>query len=189
MNTVQEEWRPVKDWEDVYEVSNHGNVRGVPRSFTRIRRGKKEITVVGYRIKKISTNHDGYAITGLTIGSGRALSKLVHRLVATAFIGPVPEGMEVNHRDGNKLNNHIENIEYVTHLENMRHADRTGLRTYLPGEKNGMAILTENQVRDAIALFGTMSVRQIANKMNCKPHVIYHIRSGKNWKHIPRESA
>jgi len=69
-----------------------------------------------------------------------------HRLVAEAFV-PNPENKtEVNHIDGNKLNNNADNLEWVTHLENMQHAVKTGLHRLPSGEKSRRAILTQEQV-------------------------------------------
>lgn len=59
----------------------------------------------------------------LCVGS---LNRYVHRIVAELFIAPCPPGMEVNHRDGNKLNNRVENLEYVTRKQNMEHAKNIG---------------------------------------------------------------
>jgi hypothetical protein len=63
----------------------------------------------------------------VTVWSGRRRSVRVHVLVAEAFLGPRPPGMDINHKDAVKTNNRPENLEYVTHTENMRHAARMGL--------------------------------------------------------------
>lgn len=106
-----EEWRAIHFGN--YEVSNLGNVR----------------VVVGKRpgsLKKASRSSTGYYIVGLSY-QGKCTTSLVHRLVAAAFLGECPAGYEVNHKDGNKANNRLENLEYVTRKENARHAFDMGL--------------------------------------------------------------
>jgi hypothetical protein len=104
-------WKPIPNIEQWYEVSNLG----------RIRRFKSAMGTHQGRILKVQQSADGY----LTI-SGSAdrhhINMTVHRVVASAFLGPRPQGYEINHKDGNKTNNRPSNLEYVTHLENLRHA-------------------------------------------------------------------
>ena len=110
-----EEWRPVVGFENVYMVSNYGNVKGVIRSGS-----------TG-NILKPSTNGSGYLSVGL-YNHPYHRTCTVHRLVAMAFI-PNPENKRtVNHIDGNKRNNRADNLEWATHGENHRHAYRTGLK-------------------------------------------------------------
>lgn len=121
-----EEWRPVVGFEDAYEVSNLGRVRRSGRA-ARTGNGRGG----GARIGRLIAQGDapgGYVRVQLwKAGRGRAV--LVHRIVAAAFIGPVPDGEEVNHRDGDKKNNAVSNLEYLTRSDNNRHAYRMGLRT------------------------------------------------------------
>lgn len=70
-------------------------------------------------------NLDGRPIISL-YGKGRSKTYLVHALVASAFIGKRPKGYDVNHKDGNKLNNYIDNLEYITSAENKYHAVANG---------------------------------------------------------------
>lgn len=116
------EWRAIKGFEGAYEVSNDGQVRSLPRevngrgNFPRRRPGK---------LKKAVDVH-GYLYYSLSEG-GKDRRYAAHRLVAEAFI-PNPEGKpEVNHKDGNKHNNSVDNLEWVTRTENHRHAIAHGL--------------------------------------------------------------
>lgn len=122
---MSEQWRPVVGYESTYEVSNLGNVR---RSGPAARNGNGRGggARLGLHLKQHSVP-GGYQVVQLW-QDGRPKMRLVHRLVAEAFLGPVPEGREVNHKDGNKRNNGNANLEYVTHSENNKHAYRTGLR-------------------------------------------------------------
>ena len=111
---MRDEWRSVAGYGGLYEVSFQGGIRNV-------RTGKQ---LSGYRCTV------GYIqiAAGHVAAAGEPKHPLVHCLVATAFLGPKPPGHEVNHIDGNKANNCVANLEYVTSAENKRHAWRTGLR-------------------------------------------------------------
>lgn len=114
MEIVAEEWRPVAGrfagW--LYDVSSLGNVRS--RHCGKVRPLKWHIGPYGY------------PTTGLT-GHREKISVSVHILVASAFIGECPEGLTVNHIDGNKTNNQPSNLEYLTQGDNVRHALSIGL--------------------------------------------------------------
>jgi len=87
---------------------------------------------------------EGYYKTVLLNDDNKYKTISVHRIVCLAFLGP--SDLEVNHIDGDPSNNHISNLEYVTHSENLLHAYRTGLQKPLHGESNGSSKLTEAQV-------------------------------------------
>ena len=109
---MQELFVDIEGYEGLYQISNLGNVK----SFKSV--SKNKILKPVYR--------KGYAT--VTLRKNR-MSKLqsIHRLMATAFI-PNPDNLsDVNHKDGNKLNNSLDNLEWCTHLENMKHAFKTGL--------------------------------------------------------------
>ena len=98
-----------------YEVSNQGNVR---------RKTPGRRTWPG-RPTKLVLMGMGYYVVSPTI-DGKNVLLYVHRIVAEAFIGPSQTGLEINHIDGVKINNRVDNLEYVTHQENMDHAGRMG---------------------------------------------------------------
>lgn len=119
---MKEEWRSVLC--RTYEVSSLG----------RVRRAKPDrMGRCSFKVLKPWPQRGGYLQVRLCIGH-KTQTWLVHQLVATAFFG-ARRGLEVNHRDGNKTNNAIDNIEWVTSSENARHALRTGLRKYKAGGK------------------------------------------------------
>ena len=124
-----ERWLPFRC--GTYEVSNRGRVRNAQTG-----RLKSQFKLgAGYR--------------GITFFKRQKAS--VHRLVAEAFLGPPAPGLEVNHIDGDKANNCVTNLEWITHSQNQRHAYRVlgTLKLNLPwpgGEANRAAKLTEHDV-------------------------------------------
>lgn len=104
---------------------------------------------------------------------------LFHRLVALTFIGPCPNGLQVNHIDGDKLNNHINNLEYVTSKQNNIHARKTGLNKQKPpirrGTQANSAKLTEEDVVYIKQLYNYISQPTIANYFNVDHKVIHNI--------------
>lgn len=109
-------------------------------------------------------------------------SKSVHGLIAATFLGPRPYKYEINHKDGNPLNNAVDNLEYVTSSQNKKHAFAMGLNS-LKGERH-------NQVR--LNLIQVRIIRRIGNHITCKAigeifgvsesHV-WGILKGKTWNY------
>ena len=122
---LAEEWREIPGYEGLYEVSNYGNVRSLPRTVEWSRFGKELVSHRSGRQMSHSQDQDGYRIIGLTNKDGVRKTEKVHRLVCAAFIGPCPDGYQVGHIDENKANNFIGNLEYVTCKENINHGMRT----------------------------------------------------------------
>lgn len=121
-NLPGEEWRPVVGWESLYEVSNMGRIRSFPRVCWN---GKVEWTMPS-RIM-----HDYHAFKGyryVTLNTGlKPVNRLVHQVVLAAFVPADPLRKVVNHKDGNKVNNRLDNLEWCTVKENIQHAYDTGL--------------------------------------------------------------
>jgi hypothetical protein len=136
---------------------------------------------------------NGYRRVELNSEAGRKCI-FVHRLVAEAFIGPYPDGLVINHKDGNQLNNHASNLEYVTQAENVRHSWRTGL--VKGGEARGAAKLTEAQVLMIRSRYESGkptrvrghkhpdSTRSLGAEFGVSGRVVHLIVQGKIWKHV-----
>ncbi len=164
------EWKPIRGFPK-YEVSNVGQVRRIaPGQHTRP--GK---------ILRAAPTPAGYLTVRLYPG-GR--TKYIHRLVARMFIGPRPKGFQINHKDGNKVNNTVENLEYISARGNADHALRTGLWRR-KGTANPKAKLRDEdveQIRD-LASKG-ISSKKIAEMFGVTRRLIYQIVAGKIWKHL-----
>lgn len=93
-------------------------------------------------------NSDGYLAIELRLEKGTRFFTTVHVLVMRTFCGPCPDGMEVNHKNGIKSDNLIDNLEYVTHDKNVKHAKSLGLLNPRRGEQNGAAKLDRFKVQD-----------------------------------------
>lgn len=102
--------------------------------------------------------------------------------MAMAFIGEAPEGATVNHKDGNKLNNHFLNLEYATRSENQIHAYDTGLQKRQRGSQRPMSKLTEIQVLRIIEK--NEKVKDLAVEFGVSESLLYMIRAGTRWKHV-----
>lgn len=118
----QEIWKPISEFEDLYEVSNYGNVRAKDRyvnTATGIRHYKSRMLI------QEKTRDGHYRVALCNAGYKKRI--LVHRLVASAFI-PNPNNYPViNHIDGNPANNYVSNLEWTTIQENVLHAYKLGL--------------------------------------------------------------
>lgn len=105
-----EEWRSIRGYEGLYQVSNLGRVKSFPRKFTH----KGDVIILPHRSDK------GYLYVTLS-KNGRTKHFQVHRLVADAFINNPKNKSQVNHLDGNPSNNNVDNLEWATAQENIRH--------------------------------------------------------------------
>lgn len=142
---MNEIWRTCVEC-DAYEVSNSGKVR---RSETYPYRGF-------IPFKDLVQVYDKGRYRKVCMRKNRKqLFKMVHILVASAFIGKRPADYEINHKDGNKSNNSVDNLEYVTRKENKEHAKRLGL--YASGTEVNTAKLTEEKVKEIRSKFPSIS--------------------------------
>jgi len=127
---MTEEWCVIPSY-PCFEASSFGNIRRV--------RGGRESRL--RRPKRRHVTNKGYLAVGL--GNGKKVQ--VHQLVAEAFLGPA-RGLHVNHKNGLKTDCRISNLEYVTKLDNERHAQELGLSPW--GDRNGRAKLANAQIAE-----------------------------------------
>lgn len=115
-------WLPVPGHGDRYQVNAAGRVRSIERMVSCRRPGGhgRYRRPIPAKVLTPLRGSNGYLFVHLANGCG-AKTFLLHRIVAEAFLGPGGEGCEVNHRDLDKTNNHVSNLEWVTPSENMRH--------------------------------------------------------------------
>lgn len=176
------EWRKI-DGFDGYEVSQDGVVRSIPRSIVWKRRGKDELRTYVGRILEPSITRNGYFEVQLSAGS-RITHKLIHRLVAEAFLPRIKGKNEVNHRSGDKSDNSSDNLEWMTAAEN--HIHRARILGIGSCENHYNARLTSAQVvtiRNAVEEGSTQL--SMAKRFNVSPQQIHRIVRGKSWA-IPK---
>lgn len=133
-NFGEEEWRDISGFEGYYQVSNLGRVRSLDRE--NVRYGKGYRTIKGRILKQLLAGR-GYCYVNFSV-DGVYSRHYVHRLVANAFIRNADNKQEVNHKDGNKLNNTVSNLEWVDSSENNKHAWDIGLRNFTEGQRSAL---------------------------------------------------
>lgn len=145
-----EKWKNIAGFEGCYEISTLGNVRTIERIDTHAKYGYKKISGIN-RKTFISS---GY-ISVILKRKGYVKNLLVHRLVAIAFLPNTNDLEQVNHIDGNKMNNTVTNLEWITRIDNIRHAIAIGLpRRFNPCLKKITYNGNEYILRDLCSLKG-----------------------------------
>lgn len=122
-------WKPASGLENYYEVSNLGKIRSIKR---KIKNWPSGTRTVGGRVLKCCINSSGYKVFALPkkkLVNGKVKHVFLHRYVASTFIPNTENKPYINHIDGDKQNNNIDNLEWCTHQENMSHAMRSGLNS------------------------------------------------------------
>jgi hypothetical protein len=164
---MSKEWRDVFNYEGIYFVSNYGDIKnryGKILSFDRRSDMYCRICLCKNNIKK---NH------------------YVHRLVLAAFIGDRAD-MQCNHKDGNRSNNRIENLEWMTSKENVNYSFDVLGKKMPRGQQNPVSIFQDKDIYYIRGSYdGTRgSISKIAKEMNANPQTIANIIQRKSWTHI-----
>ena len=178
--TIIEEWRPVVGYEGFYEVSNRGQVRSLSWMTKHWQGGQRTKPA---RMLAQVPHWKGYFHVSIRTPGEEGKAAQVHRLVAAAFMPKPSPAHQVNHKDGDKHNNNIENLEWVTQRENTKHAYENGLCPR--GERHPKARLNPEAVRRIRALRaeGT-SLRTIAANFGISRGALHNIFVGKSWRHV-----
>lgn len=168
-------WVPAAGLEK-YEVSNDGFIRNrKPRS------DRPEVL-------RGSTDKNGY-IRHYLYSNGVGFNRISHRVIWESFFGPIPKGMQVNHKNGIKSDNRLDNLEVVTPSQNVQHSfrvlKRKRVRNSIPGEQNGRAKLTDTSVQAIRRLIAKgHDLRSIAATYGVSQASISFIKNGITWKHV-----
>ena len=166
---MREEWREIDENKN-YLVSNTGKVKGVGWHMHNKPLSPKEIP-------------SGYVHVCLgRTGGEKAKYRYIHRLVAKAFVPNPQKKRCVNHIDGDKKNNHANNLEWVTYSENMQKGIKAGHLKW--NKAHHGAKLTEEDVRDIRTLEGVFTCKQVADLWGVAPLTIYKIFKRRTWKHV-----
>lgn len=163
-------WKTIKE-EPQYEVSKDGRVRNKETGLEK------------------SLRYDRYGYLRVTLyPSGKTYT--VHRLVAMTFIKNSKNLPAINHKDGNKENNSVNNLEWCTNKHNTQHAMKLGLhnpREIILGSKNPSAVLCEELVWEIrYGKFKDLPVREVADLLSIRYETIRRAKKGDLWKHVTK---
>lgn len=178
-----EEWRPVVGWEGLYEVSSEGRVRSLGRVVTATGRGRGAFRRIPPRLLRPWIASHGYFMVCL---GGRKCKggkhELVHRLVCQAFHGPSPDGHEVCHGTGGKLDNSVDNLSWGSKSKNLRD-DRVRDGTFIEGAHHYNARLGNEDIVEIWNRNNESSVA-VSRDYNVSPRTIRDIWNRVTWKSV-----
>lgn len=163
----KEKWVPIRGYEGSYEVSNYGNVRSLSRVVEYKHGGKGRFWPS--KIIKQWMPKNGYLTVTLKL-ENKGSNFMVHRLVGIHFIDNPNNGWQINHKDNNKLNNKVVNLEWVTQSENMAHAFKSGAHS-----GKGATHYKAKKITDGMNTFGCL--QEAADYYNITRKVVWDMIS------------
>jgi len=134
---------PVFGYEGYYDVTENGDIFSVRTYYNKQKKTSRKVDIK----LKPQPDKDGYLSQMFCVNYKQKLSK-VHRVVWESFFGKIENGMQINHKDGNKANNNLDNLEVVTPKENTQHSWDTGLRKKQYGKETTNCKLDFEQVKE-----------------------------------------
>jgi len=175
-----EVWKDIKGYEGHYQVSDLSRVKSLSRVV------KSRVGVFGTKkeiILKTFKNGDGYLKYKLCI-NGKEKSVISHRLVANEFLENPFNKPQVNHKNGIKDDNRVDNLEWVTSSENVIHSLANNLKIPQKGSEHGMSKLTEKEVLEIRAIGRTKTLKEVGKMYNVDMSLISLILLNKIWNHV-----
>ena len=167
-------WKDIKDFEGIYQVSNKGRIKSLERTVT----GKlNSIRTLPEKFITPTDNGKGYMVVALYKDDKRHFKKM-HRLVAEAFIPNPDNKPEVNHIDGNKKNNTVENLEWNTTKENCEHRQKTGLGNTENARKSRMKPIECYDINTGKIISTYDCAASAARALGCKNDAISRVVRG-----------
>jgi hypothetical protein len=178
-----EKWVGIKGFETLFMVSSCGRVKALPRKIRTRSNGNGNPYLKKEHLMKGSLTRKGYRYVTLR-KNNQPLLKYVHRLVAEAFI-PNPDNLaSVNHIDGNKENNNVNNLEWMSLRDNSLDGIKKGL-IKVTGEHKGTAKLNIEEVKNMRKLYRTgLKPKAISQRFNVTENCAYHVVTRRTWRHI-----
>jgi hypothetical protein len=176
----KEVWKDVVGYEGKYKISSFGKVK----SLSRYRKSRGEL--LAFIKEKELTLYDHFGYQRVTLrNNNKSREFSVHRLVTIAFITEVKDKPFVNHKDGNKKNNCISNLEWVTRQENVNHSVKNGLHN-LKGSRHPASKLKESEVLRIRELYKdkTFTQTELGEMFGVTGEMVSYIVRRMNWKHI-----
>jgi hypothetical protein len=174
-------WKAIAKFDNQYEISSFGQIRSIDGYVIR-KNGWKY-----FRKGKIlkPSKHQGY-FKGAVCVNKKMVSYKIHRLVAECFLDKESEFLEVNHKNGIKTDNTVDNLEWVTRQENIQHCIDNKLQTAFKGEEVGNSKLKENEVLDIRKKFipRVYSRAKLAKEYNVSQATIKDILHKRTWRHL-----
>ena len=184
---MEEIWKNIQGYDGYYQVSNLVRVQGLDREVY-VSRGSQKLNtkkVIGSIIKQKKESNGYWRLSLRKERTNKSYS--IHRLVLCAF-DPILSTKEVNHKDGDKNNNQLSNLEWVTRLQNIHHAIASGLTLVQQGQSSRFAKLDNKQVATIVQLLQqNKKIAVIAKEFSVGRVAIQRINTGLCWVSVTKQ--